>query len=305
VSGVLTRLRARWDGFWFAPESPRNLAAARILVSAHALWILLSRDPAGVSALPEEFWFAVARAERWRFLIWEGRPGPETALQWLAVAALGSALVGLWTRLTCLAAGLLLYHLAPLETFIFTPSPWVKGFTLTVPALVVLSFTRCADVWAVGRRRPEPGAGWGYGWPLRLVQLLLCQVYLFAGWAKLTKTGWAWVSVESVQRYILQYAQNDQFNVFTTLGTWIADRPALCLAAAVVALIVDFGFITVLIWRRARPWILPLVAVWHLLILLSFNMAFLEAPLLLLFVDWSRVGRRPVRRPDPPPPPSA
>jgi hypothetical protein len=295
MSGLARRLRAGWDAFWFAPESPRNLAAARILVSAHALWILLSRDPAGMSALPADFWFAVARAERWRFLIWEGRPGLETALQWLAVAALGASLLGLWTRASCLLAGLLLYHLAPLETVIFTASPWVKGFTLTVPALVVLSFAPCADVLAVGRRRgaPDPPPSWEYAWPLRLIQLLLCQVYLFAGWAKLVKTGPGWLSVESVQRYILQYAQNENFNVFTTVGTWIADRPWLCLAAAAAALVVDFGFVTVLFWRRGRRRLLAAVAVWHVLILVSLNMAFLEAPLLLLFVDW---GERPEDR---------
>jgi hypothetical protein len=165
------------------------------------------------------------------------------------------------------------------------------GFTITVPALVILSFAPCGDAWAVGRRRgAEPAPAWEYGWPLRLVQLLLCQVYLFAGWAKLVETGPGWVSVETVQRYILQYAQNDTFNLFTSLGTWIADRPWLCLTAAIVALIVDFGVISLLAWRQARRWAIPLIAAWHLLIALSFNIAFLEAPLLLLFVNWS--GRR-------------
>lgn len=292
MSRLWDRARGLWEAFWFAQESPRNLAAARILVAAHALWVLLSRDPAALSGLPAEFWTSVSDGARWRFLLFEGRPGLETLLQWAAVGALTAALLGLWTRVSCLAAGLLLYHLAPLETMIFTPSPWVKGFTISVPALLVLSFSRCADAWSLGRRRGEEAAPWEYNWPLRLVQLFLCQVYLFAGYAKLVKTGPGWISVESVQRYILQYLQNEQIATFTALGAWIADRPALCLLAAISAIAVDLGFIVVLFSRRARRWVLPLVAVWHLLILLSLNIAFLEVPLLLLFVDWEAVRRR-------------
>lgn len=289
------RVRTLWEAFWFSPESPRNLAAVRILVASHALWILLSRDPAGLSGIPGEFWAGVPESARWRFLVWEGRPGFETALQWSAVAALLGAVLGLWPRACCLVAGLLLYHLAPLETLIYPPTPWVKGFTISVLALLTLSFSQCGDAWCLGRGRPAPPEetpSGEYQWPLRLVQLFLTQVYLFAGWAKLVKTGWSWVSVESVQRYILQYVENDQVAAFGTLGPWIADRPNLCLLAAVGALVVDFGFAVVLFSKPPRPFVLPLVALWHVLILLSLNMAFLEAPLLLVFVDWEAARQR-------------
>jgi hypothetical protein len=292
VSALWRALATRWDRFWFVPESPRNLGAARMLVAAHALWVLLSRDPAALSALPAVFWTQVLSSTRWRFLIWEGRPELEAILQWLAVAALAGAIAGVWPRACCLASSLLLYHLAPLETIVFTPSPWVKGFTLSVLSLLALSVSRCGDAWSLKRARvAEHAPAWEYGWPLSLARFFLCSVYFYAGWAKLAKTGWGWVSAESVQRYILQYAQNDQTAAFSSLGYWIADRPALCLAAAFGALLVDFGMMVPLVWRPARR-LLPLVALWHAAIALSFNMAFLEAPLLLLFVDWEGLRRR-------------
>jgi hypothetical protein len=182
----------------------------------------------------------------------------------------------------------------------FTTSPWVKGFTISTLALATLGFAPCADAWALGRARPAASPSWQYGWPLRLLQVFLAQVYFFAGYAKLFKTGLSWVSVDSVQRYILQYEQNDQIAVFHRVGVFIADRPALCLAAAVLALAVDFGTIGLVFWRRARPFALPFLAGWHLLVLLSFNIAFLEAWQLLVFVDWDRLlPRVGSRRPDP------
>jgi hypothetical protein len=272
-----------------------NLAAARILVSGHALWILLSRDPAGVAALPPEFWTAVRPSARWRFLAFEGQAGLERVLQVVAVAALLAALLGLMTRASCLLAGLLLYHLAPYETLVFTPSPWVKGFTITTLALVVLSFAPCADAWSL---RPRPGAApaAAYNWPLKLVQLFLCQVYLFAGYAKLFRTGLAWISAEGVRGYVLLYNQSAQNVVFHTLGPWLVAHPRLCLLAAVMAMLINFSFWIVLFSRRARRVLVPLALVWHLGIMLAMNIAFLEAPLLLLFVDWAALRARLHRR---------
>lgn len=294
MSRRLERAREIWEGFWFAPESARNLAAARILFATHALWVLLSRDPAGLSTLPAEFWRDVPGSARWRFLFWEGHPGLESVLQWGAVAALLGALAGFRSRWSCLLAGLLLYHLSPLEKLFYEPNPVVKGFTLSVLALVTLGFARCADAWSLdGRGRPVAAApSWEYGWPLRLVQLFLCQVHLFAGWARILKSGWEAVSGDGLRRYLLLFSQNDQIGAFRSLGPWIADHPTLCGLAAATALAFDLGFWVVLFSKPARRWLVPLAFVGHAGILVSLNIAFLEAPLLLLFVDWDALASR-------------
>ena len=121
---VASSMRAGWHRFWFTDASATNLAALRILVAVHALWILLSRDYAGLSHLPAVFRSAIPPMMRARFLLFEGYASLDTALQWIAIAALLCAIVGVLPRLACFVAGILLYHLAPLESVIWGRRPW-------------------------------------------------------------------------------------------------------------------------------------------------------------------------------------
>jgi hypothetical protein len=285
-------VKAAWERFWFGGGSAVNLAAVRVLLAVHALWILLSRDLGGISGLPAETWAGVAQTARWRFLVFEGHPGLERALVALAALALAAAALGVWARASCLAAGLLLYHLAPLETIVLTPSPYVKGFTLTVPALLALAAAPCADALALRPRRGPAAEAWEYAWPVRFFQVLLAQVYLFSAWGKLVKVGPAWASAVNIERWLHMFNQRDQLVVFDTLGPWIAARPGLCLAIGVSTLALELSFVSVLFWRAARRVLVPLVALWHLGIAFAMNIAFLNVPLLLAFVDWDGLRRR-------------
>jgi hypothetical protein len=203
------------------------------------------------------------------------------------VAALVAVLLGVAARASCLVAALLLYHLAPLETLFFTPSPWAKGLTLPVLGLLTLSLSPCADVLRVGGRRTTAASGGPeHGWPLRLTQLFACQPYLFSGIAKLESAGLGWASAENMRAWLLLANQDDQLAVFRAPGLWLADRPALCAAMGALGLAVDLGFILVLFSRRSRWVLLPAAVLFHAAILVTQNYAFLSAPLLLLFVDW-------------------
>ena len=191
-------------------------------------------------------------------------------------------------------AALLLYHLAPLETLFFTPSPWAKGLTLPVLGLLTLSLSPCADALRIGRRARADGASSPeHGWPLRLVQLFVCQPYLFSGIAKLKAAGLLWAAPENIRAWLLLANQDEELAVFRAPGLWLADRPPLCLAVGILALAMDLGFILALFSKRWRRAILPAAVLFHAAILFTQNYAFLSAPLLLVFVDWARVsGRR-------------
>jgi hypothetical protein len=283
--------RARWSGFWFAPEAPVNLAAARLVLSIQALWILLSRDIPALSGLPAPFWAEVPAGARWRYLIWEGRPGLEAAVQALVLVALAGVVLGVATRACCLAAGLLLYHLAPLETLFYTPSPWAKGLTIPVLGLLTLAAARCGDSLALRPPRGEAPADVD-GWALRLVRLFVCQQYLFSGYAKLTEAGLAWASPANMRAWLLLANLDDQLVVFREPGLWIADRPLLCGLMGAGALAMDLGFTAALFSSRARRVLVPAALCFHLAILVTLNYAFLGAPLLLLMVDWSGSASR-------------
>jgi hypothetical protein len=278
------RVRGAWERVFFAPGDPRTLAAARIVIAAHALWILLSRDLPALSGLPAPFWRGVSASARARFLIAEGHPRWEALLALVAAAALLATLLGLWTRVSPLLAGLLLYHLAPLETIILTPSPYVKGFTVAVPALIVLSFAPCADAWSVRRTRTGADA-WEYRWPVQLIRLFVAQIYLFSGWAKLLRVGVDWAAADNVRAWLHFFNQRDQLVVFNTLGPWLAERPSLCLMAGVFTLGLELSFVSALFSRVARRVLPAAAAAWHVGILFAMNIAFPYLPLLLVFAE--------------------
>lgn len=286
------RLAGLWDSFWFRPGSALNLAAARVVFAAHALWVLFSRDLPALSDLPPEFWMDVPASWRWRYLIEPGRGALEYVLQMVTVVALSSALFGLLPRLACFVSGVLLYHLAPLETLFWTPNPYERGFTITVLALLTLSCSRCGDRLSPFQRGGASPGSSDHGWPLRLIQLFLCQVYLFAGYSKLFRVGFGWISAENLRAWLLVFSQQDQVAVFTRLGPWIAERPGLLFTIALGSMVFDLAFIAVLFSRRWRLVLVPLAVAFHAGILFAMNIAFLNVPQLLIFVDWERLGRR-------------
>jgi len=283
-----------WNAFWFAPAAPVNLAAARIIIALHALWILGSRDFAGISALPEVFWQGVPPSARWRYLLFPGHSEFEAGLTLLAALTLIAVALGLATRVTCLTSALLLYHLAPLETIIWTSSPYERGLEISVIALVVLAVSPCADALRVGRqRRPSTRAtSPDYNWPLLVIQLVIAQVYLFAGYAKLYRVGPDWVDAENLRRWLLAFNQQDQVAVFRWLAPLLAASDVTALLVAIAALTFDLVFIVTLFWRRSRVVLLPMAVAFHAVILFAFNIAFLNFPQLLVFVDWEWWGLR-------------
>lgn len=288
-----SRLARGWNRFWFAPGSPRNLAAARIVFGATSLWVLVSRDFAGISGLPADFWSGVSASARWRFLDFGGHPSLERLLEHSAAVALVCVIIGVLPRLSCYLAGLLLYHLAPLESIIWTNSPYARGLTISVLALLTLAFSPCGDCWTLlpsGKPKAADSAG-DYTWPIRLIQVFVAQIYFFSGYSKIFYSGWRWASPSNIKNWMLYFSEADQTRVFHSLGAWIAARPVVCGVIGVGSLVFELGLFTVLFSKMAQRLLVPLVAVFHLGILLSMNLVFLNVPQLLVFADWdSLVG---------------
>jgi hypothetical protein len=280
-----------WDRFWFERGSPQNLAAARIVFGVTSLWVLVSRDFAGISGLPAEFWSEVPASVRWRFLDFAGHPFLERALERTAAVALVCVIVGVLPRLSCFLAGVLLYHLAPLESIVWTNSPYARGLTISVLALLTLSFSPCGDCWTLlsSRERKKADSASDYTWPIRLIQVFFVQIYFFSGYSKIFYSGWRWASPSNMRNWMLYFSEADQTRVFHSLGAWIAARPVICGVIGVGTLLFELGLFTVLFSKTARRLLIPLVAVFHLGILLSMNLVFLNVPQLLIFANWDRV----------------
>lgn len=285
--------KAAWQRFWFGEEPARNLAAARMLLAGAALWMVLSRpELPEIAGLPAEFWTRVSPARRLRFLMLGGAE-LERVLYAALTVALVWALVGILPRTSCLLAGLLLYHFAPFETIIRSANPYLRGLTIPTLGLLVLSFSRCGDALSPGSRGRRGGACWEYRWPLALVQVLFCQVYLFAGYAKLVTSGFEWASGENMRGYLLLLNQGLMAEPGRSLGYALAEQRWACSVLGMAGLAFESAFPLVLFSRRARLVLLPLAVLFHLGNSLLFRISFQNLPLLLLFVDWS--GRPPSR----------
>jgi hypothetical protein len=285
--------RSAWSWFWYRPGSARNLAAARILLSATALWVVLSRaDLPSILAFPDEFWLAVSAERRLRFLMVFGLGGERLLYGALHVALLG-ALLGVRPRASCFASGLLLYHFAPFETIFRSANPYLRGLTIPTLGLLMLSFSRCGDALALGgsgrRGGPPPPASWEYGWPLRLVQVLFCQIYLFAAWSKLFASGGSWLAAANIRGHLLALNQALSAQPEASWGYALARHPALCAATAWAGLGLELAFPLVLVSMLARALLLPAAALFHLANAVLFGILFQNLPLLLLFVDWDRL----------------
>jgi hypothetical protein len=300
VTGEASSPASAWSRFWYGPEPARNLAAARILLAATALWVVLSRhDLPSILAFPPELWAGVSPERRLRFLMVFG-VGFERALYVLLHVALVCALLGVGPRVACFVSGLLLYHFAPFETIIRTPNPYLRGLTIPCLGLLIVSFSRCGDAWALWPRPPKtPPPSADYRWPLRLVQVLFCQVYLFAGWSKLFVTGWSWDSAENVRGHLLALNQALVSPPAASWGYVLARHPAACAALAWAGLVLEFAFPLVLFSATARWVLLPAAAAFHLANSVLFRIFFQNAPLLLLFVDWDHLARPGRERPGP------
>lgn len=279
-------LRRLWERVWFRPAHPLCLAAARVLLCAQALWVLLSRpDLPEMARWPRAFLVLVRPLLPLRFGF--GLPvAAEWALFVLAHLTLLAALAGLRPRVTCLAAALLLYHFAPMEEMVAgLPHTAFGGLTVPVLGLCILSFAH-APGW---RGAPSPD----YRWPFALVQLLFAFSYFFPTLAKLRFSGPAWFTGDNIHYYAL-----GNFTVTgAPLALALAAHPLLCRAVALGTLLLEACAPLVVVSSRVALLFVPAALLFHTGIVLTIGYFFPSLPLLLLLVDWDALGRAMDREP--------
>jgi len=237
-------------------------------------------------------WQFVRAETRLRYFLFFG-PGVERALQAALVVALGAALAGIRARAACLASALLLYHLAPLESVVWTPNPYLRGLTIPLLGLLVLCAAPSADVWSFRGSRVASPPSWEYRWPLALVQVFFCGIYFFSAYAKLYTSGIAWLDPSNLQCYLTLTQQSQPAPLpGASLALAIAESPKACAFMAASGLALDFAFPLVLfVSLRLRYALLALMLVFHVANSILLHIFFQNAVLLLLFVDWASLAR--------------
>jgi hypothetical protein len=276
AEALRARLAETWARAFFAPASPGGIRFARIVLSLHALWILLSRPELPEAASwPRVFWDHVDPGLAARFGADLLSVGMERALYVLLLGALAAAAVGLAPRAACAVAGILLYHLAPQEEILAgIPHTSFGGLTLPTLGLLALAF-------AESPRRGAPPSP-EFRWPLALIRLVFSLSYLFPGLAKLRYSGLGWFTADNIAGWLsVNHAITG-----APWAPWLAARPWACWAIALGTLALELLFPLAVFSRQAALALVPAAAVFHVGTLFALGYFFPSLPLLLLFVEW-------------------
>lgn len=294
----------RLDGFVFAPERARRLAAVRIGLFGLLAIRLAIGDYGAVAGQPPELFDPVSLFE-----LLPSMPSPEltSVVQGAGILAAACAAAGLWPRISfpaALAAALFLNLMLNATGKIIH-----NDAVLVLCLLPLLAAPRAATrAWALSgtpRRREAAGTdfkGPAYGWPIRAAMVVIGLAYLYAGLQKLRYSGLDWVATDNL-RYVL-YAASDAQAEPNQLALFVAERAWLAHLLAVATLVTEIGFIACLPAPRLRWLFVPGVVGLHLGIGLTMGLDYSSQALavIIVFVNWAfladwiaeRAGRRRV-----------
>jgi hypothetical protein len=256
-------LAARWNRWWFTPESPTNLAICRILFfAAEFLYHLPVRFDAW-GDVPKSLFKPVWIFERLHIPIL-----PSTGLLAAEIAwkvAMLCACLGLFTRVaTAVAAIGALYLLG-------TPFNYGKVYHLASIIIFtssILAFSRCGDALSIdalirrkrGLPAPQPSAE--YRWPVRMVWVLMAVLFFNAGMAKAIRGPFfTWIFSENMAILMTQrhYMNADSMPPLNW-GLFIAKHKPLYAFFAGTSLLAEiFCFLALFVrnpWRLVLPFTL-------------------------------------------------
>jgi hypothetical protein len=255
-----------WDAFWFTPADPTLLGVLRILTGlmllyTHAVWGLVLPEFFGQGSWLNERLVRTLQEGGYTYSFWWLVPDdwmwPAYALS-MAVLALFA--MGLWTRLTSvLSLFVTISYAYRVQAATFGLDQINAMLTLYLaigPSGQALS----VDRWLAVRRGlapadgPMPGAGANLA--LRLINVHMCVIYLFAGVSKLM--GEVWWNGEAMWLAFANYE-------YQSLDmTWLAWHPWLVNLMTHVSVIWELSFCA-LIWRpRIRPLVLAVAVILHM-----------------------------------------
>jgi hypothetical protein len=302
IRDLVSSAAAGWENFFFTPADPATYSLIRILAGAmllytHAVWTLRFDDFFGVSP-----WLPVSVVRQspelgpyaWSHFYWIEAPWLLWTIHFVALAVMAMFTLGLFSRTTSIL------------TFLFTVSyanrvaPALFGldhingllalYLMFGPSGACYSLDRWIARRRLGRDLPavQPSVGANLG--IRLIQLHMCVIYLFAGLGKLKGDFWwdgtaMWYAAAN-----LEYQSLDL--------TWLASWPLLTTLLTHVTVWWEAAY-CVLVWPRlTRPIIILLAIPLHLgialflgmitfgLVMLIANLAFVSPGLVRAVVEW-------------------
>jgi len=261
-----------WDWFWFSPADAATLALIRILAGAmllytHFVWTLELEGFFGQAGwLSTEFVYRYHdSAYAWSHLYWIESPALLWAVHLLALCVFASLMVGFRSRVSAALAALLTISYAHRASGALFGLDQINGFLALYLMVGPSGDVFSVDAWLREKRaKTECAPKVSCNIAIRLMQIHLCVVYLFAGCGKLFGQSW-WEGTALWGAFAnLEYQTLDM--TWTASQMWIVDM------LTHVTLFWEVAYIA-LIWPKlSRPVMLLLAIPLHLGIAMCMGM---------------------------------
>lgn len=290
-----------WNRFWFTPVDPATLGLIRLFTGAmllytHLVWSLDLGGFFGPTArLTEQYAQAVSRTPMaWSYLYWID------SLAWLWVVHIAALLVllafmlGLFSRMTSVLAFIITVAYAQRANGALFGLDQINAllamYLMIGPSGAAYSLDRLIARWRAGGTLPPAAPSAAANLAVRLIQVHMCIVYLFAGTGKLLGPAWwdgtaMWMSLANYEYQSLDV-------------TWLGAYPLLLNFLTHLTVAWECSYIF-LVWPRlTRPLVLALAIPLHLgiafcmgmitfaLVMLIGNLAFVSPQLVRACVEW-------------------
>lgn len=265
-----------WNRFWFTPTDPATLGLIRIFAGSmlfytHLVWSIdLNGFMGARGRFSHDLVDRMHRGSDFAFSylpIFDGNPPMLWLVHIIGLAVLLMFALGLWSKVTSVLAFIIAVsyvHRAPGALF------GLDQINVMLAMYLMLGGAGEAfslDRWIEKRRYPMrdlPTTSTAANVSIRLIQLHMCVIYLFAGTGKLLGDTWwegtaLWGAVANSE-----YQSLDM--------TWLASYPLLIALMTQVSLAWELSY-SVLVWPRlTRPIVLALAIPLHLGIAMCMGM---------------------------------
>ncbi|MCA9107580.1 MAG: HTTM domain-containing protein [Planctomycetales bacterium] len=282
-----------WEEFWFKPSDPATLSLIRVLAGAmlvytHLVWTIgLDRFLSADSMLSVDFvrhYHGTSWA--WSYLYYVPAGVPLWIVHGLGLLVLIAFWVGFKTRVTGILAALITIAYVNRVPAALFGLDQINSFLAMYLAVGPSGAYYSVDRWlerrrtGIGKRGPLPvSATPGATVSIRLIQLHMCLVYLFAGVGKLQ--GESWWNGEAFWGAVA----NREYQTLDL--TWLASYPFIIAALTHITVFWEVSYSALVWFRLTRPFIVVVSIPLHLgiafgmgmitfgLIMIVGNMAFL------------------------------
>jgi len=290
-----------WNRFWFTPDDPALLGLLRILVGnmvfyTHAVWTFdLYKFFGSKALLPAEYRSLLGDGETafglpsmlWSHFDWLPSDGWLLPVHLLGLVVVALFTLGLWTRVTSILTALLVISYVNRTTGAQYGLDQINSFLTLYLAVGPCGDFLSLDAWLARRQgRGVSQSSVMANISLRLIQVHMCIVYLFAGLGKLQ--GETWWNGQAIWGAVAN-------NEYQTLDlTWLAAHMGLVNLITYGALFWEVSY-PFLIWPKlTRPiWLAMAVAV-HAGIGLAMGM--ITFGLIMIFGNLAFLDSASVRR---------